>query len=649
MKKTVRIFLLAAFVLFGNASLRLQGVKISNQGGIPDSSAVLELHSQNQGFLLPRLTTGQRDSIVSPAQGLIVLNTNTGCLNMYFGSGWRQACFNCGFPDPSISVSGNACAGDTLQFAASPLPGASYSWTGPNGIAANTPSISLQGISAADTGWYQVSTTLNNCTSNPAFYHLAFDTLPVLSLSPALDTIVSGTATSFQVGLNMQNATVHWTPISGSSIVGAQPQTGLSFQQVLQNNGLNASTLQVLVQAQNSSGCWGASDTARVLIPSGNGGNGSDGSIVVSSNKNLNTDILAGGRTCADGISYALTALNDTSATLQSTPAAGCLAQGDEIVLINLQGTPSNHPNVGNKEFLRVKSVSNNLVVFASSKSQFYGDGVLNDQNIGTTAAHQRVLLQRVPNYGKVSINAGVTLTAEAWNGTTGGLLCFRSNDTVFVHGAIDMNAKGYRSAAVFNTNSEDIRGYSAFQLGISGHAEDKFGTVQFANANWGQRTCGGGYGSVGDLAIPSGPTESQPGNPYGSNDLSKWYLGSPAGSTYQAYSTVVNRGGNGGGIVAVFFKRIEVQGEVRAGGGSGVNTQYSATGGGAGGSVLLKGAELWLGSQKVKAFAGPRGGNYGWDPTWRPGDGAVGRVAIYYGQSLSGTTLPAAYTQQVP
>jgi len=645
MKKTVRICLLAAFVLFGNASLRLQGVKISNQGGIPDSSAVLELHSQNQGFLLPRLTTGQRDSIVSPAQGLIVLNTNTGCLNMYFGSGWRQACFNCGFPDPSLSVSGNVCAGDTLQFTASPLPGASYSWTGPNGFAANTPSILLQGISAADTGWYQVSTTLNNCTSNPAFYHLAFDTLPVLSLSPALDTILSGTATSFQVGLNMQNATVHWTPISGSSIVGALPQNGLSFQQVLQNNGLNASTLQVLVQAQNSSGCWGVSDTARVLIPSGNGGNGSDGSVVVSSNKNLNIDIIAGGRTCADGISYALTALNDTSATLQSTPAAGCLAQGDEIVLINLQGTPSNHPNVGNKEFLRVKSVSNNLVVFASSKSQFYGDGVLNDQNIGTTAAHQRVLLQRVPNYGKVSINAGVTLTAEAWNGTTGGLLCFRSNDTVFVHGAIDMNAKGYRSAAVFNTNSEDIRGYSVYQAGVSGHGEDAFGTVQFANSNWGGRTGGGAYGTAGDLGNPPGGTGAAA---YGSSDLSKWFMGSPGGSTYQAYSTVVNRGGNGGGIVALFSKNYLLTGEVRSNGGSGVSTQTSATGGGAGGTVLLRAVGLVLGNQLVKAAGGLKGPNYGYQ-NWQAADGAVGRVAIYYGQSLSGNTLPAAYVQQLP
>jgi hypothetical protein len=645
MKKQLRFFLFAFLFLSGTGTLRLQGVKISSQGGIPDSSAVLELHSLNKGFLLPRLTMAQRDSIVGPAQGLIVLNTNTGCLNMYFGSGWRQACFNCGFPDPSISVSGNPCAGDTLQFTASPLPGASYAWIGPNGFAANTPSISLQGISASDTGWYQVSTTLNNCTSNPAFYHLVFDTLPVLSLSPALDTILSGTSTSFQVGLNMQNATVHWTPILGSSIVGALPQTGLSFQQVLQNNGLNASTLMLLVQAQNSSGCWGASDTARVFIPSGNGGSGNDGSVVVSSNKNLNIDIIAGGRTCADGISYALSALNDTSATLQSTPAAGCLAQGDEILLINVQGTQANHSNVGNKEFLRVQSISNNVVVFTTSKSHFYGDGALNDLNIGSTATHQRVLLQRVPNYGKVTINAGATLTAEAWNGTTGGILCFRSNDTIFVNGAIDMNAKGYRSAAVFNTNSEDIRGYSAYQAGVSGHGEDAFGTVQFATANWGGRTGGGAYGTAGDIGNPPGGTGAAA---YGSSTLANWFMGSPGGSTYQAYSTVVNRGGNGGGIIALFSKTLLINGEIRSNGGNGVSTQYSATGGGAGGTVLLRSSALNTGSQLAKATGGIKGPNYGYQ-NWQAADGSVGRIAIYYSQSLSGNTLPAAYVQQLP
>ena len=637
---------MVGFGLFlGSALLQAQGVKISAQGGSPDSSAVLELHSTNQGFLLPRLSTAQRDSIAAPAQGLIVLNTTTGCLNMYFGTGWRQACFNCGFPDPTLSVSGNACLTDTLVLSASSIPGATYAWTGPNGFSATTSGISIQGITMADTGWYHVSATLSNCTSNHASYHLILDTLPMVTLTPNIDTIVSGTATAFLANLNMNNATIVWTPISGSTISGAQVQTGGTYQQTLHNNGLNAATLYIQVQAQNSGGCWGMSDTAKVFIPSGNGGSGSDGAIVVTSNKNVNTDVLAVGRTCADAISYALTALNDTSATLQSTPSAGCLAQGDEIVLINLQGTPANHPNVGNTEFLRVKSVANNVVVFNSSKTRFYGDGVLNDQNIGTTSSHQRVLLQRVPNYTKVTINSGATLTAEAWNGTTGGLLCFRSSDTVRINGSLDMNAKGYRSAAIFNTNSEDIRGFSAYQAGVSGHGEDAFGTVQFANANWGGRTGGGAYGTAGNLGNPPGGTGAAA---YGSSDLSNWFMGSPGGSTYQAYSTNVNRGGNGAGMIAVFSRILIVSGEIRSNGGSGVSSQYSATGGGSGGTILLRSVEIALGSQLVKALGGARGPNYGYQ-NWQAADGAVGRIAINYGQSLTGNTLPAAYVQQLP
>jgi len=277
---------MVGFGLFlGSALLQAQGVKISAQGGSPDSSAVLELHSTNQGFLLPRLSTAQRDSIAAPAQGLIVLNTTTGCLNMYFGTGWRQACFNCGFPDPTLSVSGNACLSDTLVVAASSIPGATYAWTGPNGFSATTSGFSIQGITMSDTGWYHVSATVNNCTSNPASYHLILDTLPMVTLTPNIDTIVSGTATAFLANLNMNNATIVWTPISGSTISGAQVQTGGTYQQTLHNNGLNAATLYIQVQAQNSSGCWGMSDTAKVFIPSGNGGSGSDGAIVVPATK----------------------------------------------------------------------------------------------------------------------------------------------------------------------------------------------------------------------------------------------------------------------------------------------------------------------------------------------------------------------------
>ncbi|MBV4360106.1 Ig-like domain-containing protein [Pinibacter aurantiacus] len=63
---------------------------------------------------------------------------------------------------------GSICQGSDLSlWAASATPGASYSWTGPNGFASNlaTPMISNASLSAA--GHYLVTATSNGCTSKP--------------------------------------------------------------------------------------------------------------------------------------------------------------------------------------------------------------------------------------------------------------------------------------------------------------------------------------------------------------------------------------------------------------------------------------------------------------------------------------------------
>jgi len=56
-------------------------------GGItPDPSAMLDVQSTSKGLLMPRVTTTQRNSIVSPATGLMVFNTTTVCLEINLGS-----------------------------------------------------------------------------------------------------------------------------------------------------------------------------------------------------------------------------------------------------------------------------------------------------------------------------------------------------------------------------------------------------------------------------------------------------------------------------------------------------------------------------------------------------------------------------------
>ncbi len=56
----------------------------------PDPSAILELQSNSKGFLLPRLTTTERDAIVSPAEGLMVFNSTLKCIQLYDGLSWSN-------------------------------------------------------------------------------------------------------------------------------------------------------------------------------------------------------------------------------------------------------------------------------------------------------------------------------------------------------------------------------------------------------------------------------------------------------------------------------------------------------------------------------------------------------------------------------
>jgi hypothetical protein len=68
---------------------------------IPDSSAVLQLESNNRGLGLPRLTTPQRDSINNPLRGLTIFNTQDSLIEYWNGECWLKAyeknCYECDF------------------------------------------------------------------------------------------------------------------------------------------------------------------------------------------------------------------------------------------------------------------------------------------------------------------------------------------------------------------------------------------------------------------------------------------------------------------------------------------------------------------------------------------------------------------------
>lgn len=65
-----------------------QSLAINTDGSTAHSSAMLDIKSNNQGLLIPRLSSAQRTGIVTPAQGLQVYDTDLNLLYFFNGTTW---------------------------------------------------------------------------------------------------------------------------------------------------------------------------------------------------------------------------------------------------------------------------------------------------------------------------------------------------------------------------------------------------------------------------------------------------------------------------------------------------------------------------------------------------------------------------------
>ncbi|MFT5599781.1 MAG: hypothetical protein ACI9N1_000007 [Flavobacteriales bacterium] len=88
MKNLITSYLKIIILMLYPFMVYSQGVGISNATIVADPSSILELRSTTQGLLVPRVTTVERDAIVSPADGLLIFNTSTDNFN-FFKLGWQ--------------------------------------------------------------------------------------------------------------------------------------------------------------------------------------------------------------------------------------------------------------------------------------------------------------------------------------------------------------------------------------------------------------------------------------------------------------------------------------------------------------------------------------------------------------------------------
>jgi hypothetical protein len=255
-----------------------------------------------------------------------------------------------------------------------------------------------------------------------------------------------------------------------------------------------------------------------------------------------------------------------------------------------------------------------------------------------TTGAQVIVL----PQYTNVTVNSGVTWSAKAWNGATGGILAFLANGTVTLNGTVSASQAGFRGADGVNQQ----------QTGRQGEGTNGSGNSQTtaANGNGG----GGGQGTPGDSntahigggggggnATTGGSggsynsgTGGSGGDMAGTADLSVMVFGGGGGTggTGDNSDNIGRPGGNGGGIVFIAGRNISMgaSGVIASTGGNGVsgNTgSQSGAGGGAGGSVWIKAQSAITTTIAVGGGAGAP--SSGWANTASGGNGSAGRIFI--------------------
>jgi len=251
----IRLLQYTLFALFLIAnSLSGQGIGVNSSGNAPHASAGLDVDFNDRGILIPRLTSAERNGILQPAPGLMILNIDNFCLEMWDGMSWRSACFDCGYNGQVLGGT-NLCVGDSLLLYVNLLPGSQSVWTLPSGQSITGDSIQISGVTPSDGGVYMVQVTAPGCVVPPAQVNVQVAALPG-GLQPTVNNpVLVGSQIQLQAA-NIPGATYMWTGPNGFTSTQQNP--------VISNAQLSESGYYV-VRVQLGT-CTSAPDSVSVTV-----------------------------------------------------------------------------------------------------------------------------------------------------------------------------------------------------------------------------------------------------------------------------------------------------------------------------------------------------------------------------------------------
>ena len=85
-----KILLSLSVTFIGFMTIDAQSVSVNTDGSTADASSILDVKSTTKGMLVPRMTTAQRTTIVSPANGLLVYDTDVKSFWYHDGAAWKN-------------------------------------------------------------------------------------------------------------------------------------------------------------------------------------------------------------------------------------------------------------------------------------------------------------------------------------------------------------------------------------------------------------------------------------------------------------------------------------------------------------------------------------------------------------------------------
>lgn len=170
-----KIFLAIAISLFA-LNTNAQSVAINNDGSTANASAILDLKSNNQGVLVPRMTASQRGLIASPATGLMVYQTD-GTAGFYFynGTAWTSLNGTNGTNGTNGANGQGVPTGGTANQVLAKIDGTNYNtqWITPSAGTSAYPNIELnirnnttQSITSLGNGTSANQITFSGSSSN---------------------------------------------------------------------------------------------------------------------------------------------------------------------------------------------------------------------------------------------------------------------------------------------------------------------------------------------------------------------------------------------------------------------------------------------------------------------------------------------------